>query len=228
MSISEDRFVKFTGIILAAGLSSRMQAWKPGIIIKDRPVIYYTLSPMLSVCTQIVIVGGYKFNALTELFNCADYLSEAQRKKIILTENSCYEKGMFSSVKSGLSLVDENSGGIFILPGDMPLVRTETYTKLIKCMENEADKDVIYPAVMTPDRKNPPEIRLKKGHPVLMRSRIRASVLKADEGMILRDVLKSFNSGICTTDDQGICFDVDEETDMKKAWDYIENKYPTL
>ncbi|MCU7513090.1 MAG: NTP transferase domain-containing protein, partial [Ignavibacteria bacterium] len=42
---------KLSGVILAAGFSSRMNAWKMELNIKGRPLLYYTIRPMLEVCS---------------------------------------------------------------------------------------------------------------------------------------------------------------------------------
>ncbi|MCU7494365.1 MAG: nucleotidyltransferase family protein [Ignavibacteria bacterium] len=214
---------KLSGIVLAAGFSSRMNLWKMELVIKGRPLLFYTLRPMLEVCDEIVVVGGFNIGRLSALIDEICRLDRISREKIKLVENEEFPKGMFSSVKKGLGEVDHGCEGIFIMPGDVPFVKAGTYKKLLEMLESESGREVIFPGTLISMEEG--NLRLKKGHPVLISGNIRSAILLNRSDAIFRDVLRPFSSGICQVEDEGICFDVDDEKGLKKALLYVENSY---
>lgn len=194
-----------------------MNVWKPEIRIGDIPLIVHVLVPAASVCRQIVIVGGYQFKKLEQLVRGSEKLSAADHQKIEIVENKKYTAGMFSSVKVGMARTDQSNDGIFVVPGDMPFIDVETYKTLAASFQTKPDVDIFVPAAfaVTGDREK--SEGLKKGHPILMRQRIRASILQENDDAVLRDVLKKKSSAICTLEDRGIFLDIDNEADLERA-----------
>lgn len=214
---------KLTGVVLAAGFSSRMSRWKMEISIKGRPLLYYTLRPMLEVCESIIVVGGYSIERLSELVGDICTAEDTGKEKIRLIKNEDFQKGMFSSVKRGLEEVDASSEAVFIMPGDIPFVSLSTYMMLADLLEEKTDKDVIFPTALI--NLEGGGVRWKKGHPVLLRNSVRDAVIKNPNDAVFREVLKPFSFGLCPVDDEGICFDIDDETDLHNAHSFIESSY---
>ncbi|MGE5430863.1 MAG: nucleotidyltransferase family protein [Syntrophomonadaceae bacterium] len=214
---------RFSGIVLAAGFSSRMNTWKMELSIKGRPLLYYTLRPMLEVCTEIIVVGGYSIERLSELIESVCRTEGFEKENVRLVNNSDFRKGMFSSVRSGLREVNTDSDGIFIMPGDMPFVNLDTYRKLADLLDSENNKDIIFPAALVASADGGK--RWKKGHPVLLRKRVKDLIIQNENEAVFRDVLKPFSYELCPVTDDGICFDIDDETDLEKALSYMENRY---
>lgn len=214
---------RLCGVVLAAGFSSRMSRWKMELEIKDRPLLYYTLSPMLKVCESIIIVGGYSIEKLSELLESICSSGGIQREKIRIVENERFQKGMFSSVKKGLLEAGGDFDGIFIMPGDMPFVRLDTYKKLATALDSDSAKNILFPTALI----SLPEggLRWKKGHPVLIRGSLRELIIRNEDDAVFRDVLKPFSFDLCQVKDEGICFDIDDEADLNKALSYIEKNY---
>jgi CTP:molybdopterin cytidylyltransferase MocA len=199
-----------------------MKLWKPEIRIRDIPLVVHALLPAASACQQIVIVGGYRFQALVQLVSGSKTLSKANIEKIVFVENKNFTAGMFSSVKIGIREVDQSLGGVFIVPGDMPFIDVRTYRTLADSFRNNSGIDVFVPAVIVDGEIAKDEGRLKKGHPILMRQRMHASILREDDDSVLRDVVKNNSSEICTVEDNGICIDIDEETDLGRYNSYFK------
>lgn len=214
---------KLTGIVLSAGFSSRMNRWKMEIGIKGRPLLYYTLRPMLEVCESIIVVGGYSIERLSELIGNISLSGDTEKEKIRLVKNEDFQKGMFSSVKRGLEEVDPASDAVFIMPGDIPFVSLSTYMRLIDRLEVKTDKDVIFPTTLI--NLDEGGVRSKKGHPVLLRNRVREAVIKNPGDAVFREVLKPFSFELCPVEDQGICFDIDDEKDLQNALTFVESSY---
>ena len=203
---------KYSGIILAAGNSSRMSSWKPGAILGDKPILYYSLKTMTSVCSDVVVVGGHNINELNSL------IQSFGNTQISCIENKNYNAGMFTSVKTGVSGC--RNGNVFIALADMPFVSIETYLKLIDYSETEGQTaDVIYPFIIN----YASEQKTKKGHPVMIKQRVKERILNETGDVILRDILKEFEGKMCLVTDTGINFDIDTEDDFEKAKNYYSH-----
>lgn len=207
---------KYSGIILAAGNSSRMGSWKPAAILGDKPLLFYSLKTIASVCSDVVVVGGHNINELNSL------VQSFGNSQISCIENKNYNSGMFTSVKTGLA--KSQNDNVFIALADMPFVNSETYLKLIDFAETEGQTaDVIYPILINYSS----EQRTKKGHPVLVKQKVKERILKETGDVILRDILREFEGKQCLVTDTGINFDIDTEDDFEKAkkyYSHIENK----
>jgi CTP:molybdopterin cytidylyltransferase MocA len=121
---------------------------------------------------------------------------------------------MFSSVKVGMARTDKSLDGIFVVPGDMPFIDVETYKTLAASFEKITDADVLAPVAFDDRNK---QVGEKKGHPILIRQRIRDSILQENDNAVLRDVLKNRSFAVCSVDDKGIFLDIDNEADLAKA-----------
>lgn len=194
-----------------------MNVWKPGIAIGGIPLIVHALIPVVRVCNQIVVVGGYQFGKIEQLVRGSEKLSQADHQKIEIVENKKHEAGMFSSVKVGMARTEQSNDGIFVVPGDMPLIDIETYRTLAASFQTHPDIDVFVPVAFVDFGDREESGIPKKGHPILMRQRIRASILQENDDAVLRDVLKKKSSTVCTVNDQGIYLDIDNEADLERA-----------
>jgi molybdenum cofactor cytidylyltransferase len=212
---------KFEGIILAAGLSKRMNSWKPGIEIDDIPILIRAIVPMVQICDKVIVVGGYNYNSLVNLLDDSIVLSKKQKDKIRLIENKNYIKGMFSSVKCGIQNVSPESNGIFISLGDMPFVLSSTYQKLIECFSEENQFEVFKPALFGKGNENNSGITV--GHPILIKSTIVSHILQCKDDEILKDVLQAFKHKICPVKDRDINTDIDNISDLQTAKSYMKN-----
>ncbi len=213
---------RFEGIILAAGFSERMNNWKPELKIDKLPIIVHSIRSMVKFCEKIFIVGGFNYKNLNTLLKEEEYFSYSENDKLIILENEKYNEGMFSSVKVGLKNISPQADGIFILPGDMPFVLNKTFHKLIEQFSKNNVADVFIPVTkiklpsLFKDEFN------KKGHPVLIRSRIVKQILNDENENIFRDVIKKFEVELCPVDDKGIIIDIDDKKDLEKAKIYFD------
>ncbi|MGE5496872.1 MAG: nucleotidyltransferase family protein, partial [Syntrophothermus sp.] len=152
---------KYAGIILAAGLSSRMNSWKPELIIGSIPLVVHAVKSLLPFCSRIIVVGGFQYNRLEKIITDHTTMLFSGKDQIVVAENKDYEKGMFSSVQKAVSFISNDYAGVFLLPGDMPFVRSSTAEMLIKEYES-GEAEVVIPAVRIAG-----EDKLRKGHPVI-------------------------------------------------------------
>jgi molybdenum cofactor cytidylyltransferase len=207
--------IKYSGVLLAAGNSSRMNSWKPAAILDGKPLLIHSLQTLSNICKDVVVVGGYNINELNKLVNDNSNLFSSF---VTCIENKEFNTGMFSSVKAGLT--NSKYDNVFIALADMPFVSLNTYKKLKEYSESAADKnEVIYPVILnSQDSTN-----TKKGHPILIKKRVKERILRETGDVILRDILKEFKGSQCLVTDSGIYFDIDTEEDFEKAKNYYSH-----
>lgn len=175
------------GVVLAAGLSTRAGQFKMELNLGDKTLIEHSIAGMYPVVDRVIVVGGHKIERIREI------LQGYSKVKIVYNEN--FRQGMFSSVKEGLRHV--RGGCFFLLPGDYPLIGEEIYRQMLKI-----SGDVILPIY-----------KGRKGHPVLMRSRLIDDILRQPDTSTLRDCIRQIGYVTVEVEDEGIILDVDDLED---------------
>ncbi|WP_123053935.1 nucleotidyltransferase family protein [Clostridium sp. JN-1] len=178
------------GVVLAAGLSSRMGKYKMSLKLGKKTILENCIESMYDYCSNIIVVAGCNYNIIAEL------LKSYSKVTIVLNEN--YMDGMFSSVKTGLRKV--RGERFFLTPGDCPLVRKETYEKMLKCKA-----DIVIPVYDG-----------EKGHPILVNSNLLDDVLENTNYESMRDFVSSHEFAAVLVEDRGVLMDVDTPEDYEK------------
>jgi CTP:molybdopterin cytidylyltransferase MocA len=142
----------FAAIIPAAGLSSRLPAFKPLLALGDAT----TLGRVVRTCRQarvreIIVVTGHR---------AAEVEAEALRLGVRAVHNPEYRSGMFSSVRAGLAAVPPGVDGAFVHPVDIPLVRFHVHLRLMERFAR-SDAPAFFP-VYGGERGHPPLLRASR------------------------------------------------------------------
>ncbi len=112
-----------SAIILAAGLSQRMAAFKPLLTLGSKSALQHCIDLFKSAgIDRIIVVTGHRQELLLNT------LDSSQVKAI---HNRRYAEGMFSSISAGLTALDDGCSAFFVLPVDIPLIRTATVQQLL-------------------------------------------------------------------------------------------------
>lgn len=142
---------KIGAIILAAGYSSRMNAFKPLLEIKGKPALQGLMDEIASAgIGALTVVTGYRHEELQELIHNAGAVE---------AYNNNFDKGMFSSIQKGLETARKNfSGydGFLLMPVDCPLICREMLELIMQNVREYEKKESFF--VLT--------FRGKKGHPL--------------------------------------------------------------
>lgn len=202
----KEKKAKYSGILLAAGNSSRMNKWKIEIEIQNVPLLFHSLQKLVSVCDEVVVVGGCNLDRLVELIE-KNNLVDTNNIQVIC--NRQYQAGMFSSIKTGVE--NAKHGNVFIALADMPFISIETYGLLKSKYEEEKQYDFIQPAMILENGKR------KKGHPILINDKVKLAIKRENDSSILRDVLRNFSGNSFLCEDLGIIYDIDTEADLLNA-----------
>lgn len=193
MTSNESITPDLSAIILAAGASSRMGRLKP-------------LLPLAGMTALERVIGLFQNAGITDVIvvvgNHADEL-----RPIILREgarcvyNPQWMLGMYSSVVAGVAALPPYTRGAFILPVDIPLVRSSTVRQLA--------------AAFQPDRILYPLFGNRRGHPPLIARPILDETARRETGM-LRALLLAHESAALNIPvaDHAIHLDMDTPRDF--------------
>jgi molybdenum cofactor cytidylyltransferase len=186
-------------VILAAGRSSRMGAFKPLMPMGHETVIEHVIGVFRTAgITDILVVLGHEADRLNP------FLKEHGVRLVV---NPDHDRGMFSSVQAGAGRLGDDCRAFFLMPADMPFVRPETL-KIMLGAFHESGMDVCRPCY-----------RGKRGHPPLISAKLIKPILTFTESGGMRALLARHQktSIAVACDDPGILIDLDTPEDFKNA-----------
>ncbi|WP_263833125.1 DVU_1551 family NTP transferase [Sulfurospirillum oryzae] len=190
-------------LIIAAGYSSRMHDFKP-------------LLPLGQTSALKRLIQTYKAHGITHIYvvvgHRQDEIREALKDDdVSIVYNEDYDKGMFSSIQKGLSVIDETLSAFYMQPVDIPLIKVGSLERLYEAYACEG-KGVIYPTFLG-----------RKGHPPLIDMKYKELILASSGEGGLKRVLEAFKDdalhvNVC---EQSVLMDMDTPEDYKalKAYD---------
>ncbi|WP_291325167.1 DVU_1551 family NTP transferase [Desulfovibrio sp. UCD-KL4C] len=199
------------GLVLAAGLSSRMGTLKAMLPLDGGSVLSNCVRSLLDGgVSEVFVVTGYKAKTVEP---------EVHKLGINSVYNPDYEQGMFSSVITGIHALPDDTSAFFVLPVDIPLVRSSTIRALTFDFNN-SPVDILYPA-----------FKGKRGHPPLISAKLIPEILQHDGNGGLRKILEKHdsNSREKNMPDLGILHDLDTPEDYTTALRFSRDKrFPLL
>ncbi|PAW27231.1 hypothetical protein BKC07_20580 [Peribacillus simplex] len=193
--------MKMEAIVLAAGYSSRANAFKMTLPMGQMSVLEQTISKFEGLCSRVIVVAGFQAEIIQE--EIVKIISEnAYSFQIKFIYNENFDQGMFHSIQKGCNEV--NAPTFFLTPGDCPLVKKETVQLLAKHKGN-----VVIPS-----------FNYKGGHPIKLSSEVKQKILETNPESNLRVVLDGYEKQYMNVDDAGVLMDVDTPEDYQKAINY--------
>ncbi|HKN07461.1 MAG TPA: NTP transferase domain-containing protein [Thermoplasmata archaeon] len=186
-------------LVLAAGSSSRMGEPKPLVRLGDRPLLSRVLDAVRgSRVTQTVVVLG----------DSADRVrTELRFEGASVVENPEYRRGMSSSLKAGIASLDPATQAFFVVLGDEPFVRSETYDALIAAREATGARIVL------------PTYHGVRGNPVLLDRSLaaEADAITGDKGCRELHLRHPSETVEVPVEDPGVLIDLDTPTEVEGA-----------
>ena len=160
-----------SAIILAAGYSRRMGTLKPTLKLGDRTILERAIGLFrdLGIKDVIVVTGHGAEQTIPIVHDCC--------ARAIF--NRQFERGMFSSVQSGVKAVKTASRAFFVLPVDIPLVSPQTIKELLKAYYIGNGK-IVFPVFLG-----------KRGHPPLVDACYRNEILSYSGDGGLRAIFRN-------------------------------------
>ena len=193
-------------LILAGGRSSRMGALKPLLPVNGKPAIQWAVETFKEAgISDVRVVVGFRSEQLIQVL-------ETLGVKIIVNPDP--ERGMFSSIQEGLRSFSDTADAFFLMPADMPMLRSQTIEKLLKVYDQSL-YSVIYPTYLG-----------ERGHPPLITRRCFSEILTEKPDQNLRNILEAFESDSheVRCPDSGIRMDMDTPADYQDITTYCANR----
>lgn len=197
-----DNPIPITAVVLAAGTSSRMGAFKPLLPIDGTPMLETVITKILSIpFIEVMAVVGYKDREIKESINI-------QNHRFKWVSNRHYLEGLSSSLKAAIHQYNLQNLGAMVFLGDQPLIKISTIEKMVQVINekgNDQSKAIIQPAYNG-----------MPGHPVFISSQMipYLKTITGDQGA--KPIFKHAEKHILfPTDDKGILFDVDTKQDYQ-------------
>jgi len=184
-----------TGIVLAAGISSRFGSRNKLLTqIDGTPLVRQAVATVRKVIPEVLVVVGHEATAVRDTLTGLD---------VTCVENPEYATGHASSVQQGIDNVPPSADGALFHLGDMPSVQPSTIGHLVDAYGAEVGDPVVAAA---DDRR---------GNPVLFGrqyfTRLRA--VTGDTGG--RQVIRSSDDAVLVeTSDPGVHRDIDRPADL--------------
>ncbi len=184
----------FVVLILAAGFSRRMRQFKPLLPLDNETITDRVISLFNNNGIAVYLVVGW---------HSSELLAGIKTHNITVIENPDYSSGMFSSVRAGIRHLPPDIAGFFIMPVDIPLVRTATIKQLLSIATHISNR-IIYPT-----------FNGRRGHPTVIPSSLVPEILKWPGAGGLKTFLDSHADLHLEfpVADSGILFDVDSPHD---------------
>ena len=189
-----------TPIVLAAGASARMGSPKPLLDLNGKRALERILASCrdAALSRPIVVLGHH-----------ADEIRKAVDLKLVeVAINPHPERGMTSSLQTGLGLLPAEARGFLLFPADYPLVTWKELVVLEERFEHDHKHQIYIPT-----------FEGKRGHPVACDRRIAEEILALEPGEPAHLVIRKDPSRIhrVPVSNPWVARDLDTEEDYREA-----------
>jgi len=183
-----------TGVLLAAGFSSRFGSNKLLAEINGRPMIEYSAAA-LAPCDRIIALVRADDEAVLSLLHTSG---------IVCVVNPEPARGMGYSIACAVNASSQSSGWC-LLPADMPYLKASTTQQLVETLRAGA--------VLAA-----PFYQGQRGHPVAFSSRFRQALAALDGDTGARSIVKHNLEQLTAiaTDDAGVLADIDTAGELEE------------
>ena len=138
-----------TAVILAAGYSSRMKSFKPLLPVGEMTAVERSIEAAKDAgIKNIIVVTGHNRESMLQVL---------KKNGVLESYNESYAKGMFSSIKAGISSAKKAFSeikGVVLMPVDCPLISSKVISSVMQSADDDSFCVPVYEG--------------KKGHPLLI------------------------------------------------------------
>lgn len=191
--------MKTGAVIVAAGMSSRMKAFKPLLPLRGSTIIGTAIASLQSAgVDEIAVVVGNQGELLEK------YLSKTG---VTCLYNHKYQTSdMFESARIGFGYLKSKCDRLFFSPGDVPLFSKRSLITMLGDMDSSRCEILL------------PVHAGKMGHPILIDSSAIPSLMDYDGALGLKGAINHFKGTkkIVELDDAGMTLDADRPEDYEK------------
>jgi molybdenum cofactor cytidylyltransferase len=164
---------KVNGLLISAGYSGRMGAFKPLLPYQHNPYVVVIIEKLLRICEHVTVVTGFNSAELEATIKFG-FMDRVLFPRVSIVHNDNYDKGMFSSLQTGLRTLN-NPEWILYHFVDQPFHEKKFYAELAN--QISGDYDWIQPVHMG-----------KEGHPVVFNKNVADMITSSSANSILRTI----------------------------------------
>jgi molybdenum cofactor cytidylyltransferase len=189
------------GIILAAGMSTRLGQTKQLLKLKGRHLIEWVIDAALaSKLTEIILVLGHEQQKILSVIGGKAFLPQLQ-----VVHASDYRQGMSQSLKAGLSVARGGYPSVMFLLGDQPLVTSKEIDRLLEEFW-KSDRDICVPVH-----------KGKRGNPTIFGQNLYDELLRIQGDIGARNLIEAHLGGVhyVETEEPASFLDIDTAEDLK-------------
>lgn len=167
---------KVWGIVLAAGMSTRMKKQKMLLPFNGKTLVETVVEKAKEKLNEnvLVVLGSDYEQILQKVINY----------KVKVSFNKNYHDGMLSSVIHGFNNVPEHTKAAMVFLGDQPQIPVEAISVVLNAWRNEK-KGIVIPAY-----------KGKRGHPVLIETKYNSTINNLNPEKGLRELMNLFPDDI--------------------------------
>ena len=187
--------MKLGGVILAAGRSSRMGRDKALLPYRDSTFLASLVEVFRSRLDPVVVVLGH---------NAEQIRPAAAGAAVVINEG--YDRGMLSSLQTGLRALPWDADGAVFTLVDHPGLKSATLDRLIETFEHSRASLVL------------PLYRGERGHPAVIGRALIGQLLTLPAGASPKPVLRGHYGGavFVEVDDPAVVADIDSPGDLAR------------
>ncbi len=191
---------KISGIILAAGLSTRMGEPKQLLPFGDSTIIETVIDNLLgSNLNEVIVVIGHEAKKIQAYI---------QHKPVKIVFNPDYQEGMLTSAQCGVQSISASADAFAMTLVDLPLITPDLVNLVLDTY------------VQTEGGIAVPSYNYRRGHPVIFNRRYAADLLALDRHSGgVRSLFQKYADDIhyVTVDTDRVLWDIDYRTDYEEA-----------
>ena len=194
-------FERVGAIILAGGSSTRMGKAKQLLPLGESTVLERTIANVRGAeVNEIVLVLGASAEVIRR------QLPSSLLQGLNVVVNQAYGEGMSSSLRAGISALDQGTEATLIVLGDQPFIRPRTMDQVIKAYRRDQAQIVI------------PLFHGSRGNPVLLDRSVFSEVMALEGDVGCRAIFGNHLAGIAKVEveDEGILLDIDHPDDYDR------------
>jgi molybdenum cofactor cytidylyltransferase len=162
---------KISGVIISAGLSGRMNQFKPLALYKGKSFLNNIIIKLSSLCNNVFIVTGHDSEKLQQEINKE---LGAKYNNLRFVHNKYYQRGMFTSLQKGFEAAKDCDWIIYHFV-DQPGLPEQFYTEFISQVDEKHNWVQ-------------PTVNERKGHPILLHKELFDLIISSKEDSNLREV----------------------------------------
>ena len=191
---------KISGIILAAGLSTRMGEPKQLLPFRDSTIIETVIDNLLgSKLSEVIVVVGHEAEKIQ---------TRIQHKPVKIVFNPDYQDGMLTSAQYGVGSISASADAFAMTLVDLPLITPDLVDMVIDAYV-QAEGGIAVPSY-----------NYRRGHPVIFDRRYADDILGLDGNSGgVRSLYKKYADDIhyVTVDTDRVLTDIDYRKDYEEA-----------